>query len=143
VAQAAAETLTLDILTVPAAERAHAMRDFVRGEVMTVLRTDPNDPPARHVRFADLGMDSLMAVQLRNRLSRGLAMPKPLAASVMFDHPTIDAISAYLLETLAPAAAPPARTKAAPAPSMTAQDVSGLGDADIEALLNARLKGRK
>lgn len=143
VTAAAVEIPTLDILAVPAAERAHAMRDFVRGEVMAVLRTDPNDPPARHVRFADLGMDSLMAVQLRNRLSRGLVMLKPLAASVMFDHPTIDAISAYLLDALAPAAAQPARTKAAPSPSMTAQDVSGLGDADIEALLNARLKGRK
>jgi len=143
VTAAAAEIPTLDILALPAAERAHAMRDFVRGEVMAVLRTDPNDPPARHVRFADLGMDSLMAVQLRNRLSRGLTMPKPLAASVMFDHPTIDAISAYLLDALAPAAVQPARTKAAPSRAITAQDVSGLGDADIEALLNARLKGRK
>lgn len=140
--ETAAAASCLDILAVPAAERTHAMRDFVRGEVMAVLRRDRNDPPARHVRFADLGMDSLMAVQLRNRLSRGLAMDKPLAASVMFDHPTIDAISAYLLNVMAPAvevAAP--RPVVAKAPLHA--EVAALGDADIEALLDARLTGRR
>ena len=98
----------------------------------------------RHVRFADLGMDSLMAVQLRNRLSRGLAMAKPLAASVMFDHPTIDAISTYLLNAMAPALAERcAGGRSPPRPSLPAEEVAAMGDADIEALLDARLKGRR
>jgi hypothetical protein len=83
-----------------------------------------------------------MAVQLRNRLSRGLAMTKPLAASVMFDHPTIDAISAYLLNVMAPAV-----DVAAPRPIVAKTplhaDVAAMGDADIESLLDARLKGRR
>jgi acyl transferase domain-containing protein len=141
--EAAAETSRLDILAMPAAERTHAMRDFVRGEVMAVLRSDRNDPPMRHVRFADLGMDSLMAVQLRNRLSRGLAMAKPLAASVMFDHPTIDAVSTYLLNAMAPALAEAAPTPVPPRPSLHTQEVAAMGDADIEALLDARLKGHR
>jgi acyl transferase domain-containing protein len=143
--KAIAEVPRLDILAVPAAERAHAMRDFVRGEVMAVLRSDVNDVPARHVRFADLGMDSLMAVQLRNRLSRGLAMTKSLAASVMFDHPSIDAISTYLLDTLAPVAvetAPPPAASTAKA-LLPAEEVALMGDVDIEALLDARLEGRR
>lgn len=141
--RAAIEVSRLDILAMPAAERTHAMRDFVRGEVMTVLRSDPNDPPQRHVRFADLGMDSLMALQLRNRLSRGLSMAKPLAPSVMFDHPTIDAISAYLLNTVTPVAAEAAPTPVAPKPSLRAAEVAAMGDADIEALLDARLRGKR
>jgi hypothetical protein len=136
---------SLDILAVPTAERAHAMRDFVRGEVMAILRSDRNDPPARHVRFADLGMDSLMAVKLRNRLSHGLATAKPLAASVMFDHPSIDAISTYLLDAMAPVAvetAPPPPAVTAKA-LLRAEQLAGMGDADIEALLDARLEGRR
>lgn len=139
----AVEAARLDIFAVPAAERTHAMRDFVRGEVMAVLRRDSNDPPARHVRFADLGMDSLMAVQLRNRLARGLAIAKPLAATVMFDHPTIDAIATHLLNVMIPAA-----EAAMPKPVIVAKaplgaEVAAMGDADIEALLDARLKGRR
>ena len=110
---------------------------------MAVLRSDPNDPPMRHVRFADLGMDSLMAVQLRNRLSRGLGVAKPLAASVMFDHPTIDALSAYLLSALAPAPAEAAPTPVPPRPSLRTEEVAAMGDADIEALLEARLRARR
>src|SRR5581483_7211360 len=141
--KAVAEVPRLDILAVPAAERAHAMRDFVRGEVMAVLRSDRNDPPARHIRFADLGMDSLMAIKLRNQLSRGL--DKPLAASVMFDYPSIDAISTYLLDAIAPVAvetAPPPAAVLAKA-SRRAEELAGMCDADIEALLDARLEGRR
>ena len=119
------------------------MRDFVRGEVMAVLRGDRNDPPMRHVRFADLGMDSLMAVQLRNRLSRGLAMAKQLPPSVMFDHPTIDAVSAYLLNAIAPPPPEAASTPVPPRPSLHAEEVAAMGDADIEALLDARLRGHR
>jgi acyl carrier protein len=119
------------------------MRDFVRGEVMAVLRRDKDDPPARHVRFADLGMDSLMAVQLRNRLSRGLAMAKPLAATVMFDHPTIDAIAAHLLNVMIPAVEATAPKPVVVAQSPLRAEVAAMGDADIEALLDARLKGRR
>jgi acyl transferase domain-containing protein len=140
--KAIAELPSLDILAVPAAERAHAMRDFVRGEVMAVLRRDHTDPAAGHVRFADLGMDSLMAVQLRNRLAQGLA--KPLATSVMFDHPSIEAMSTYLLDAIAPVTvetAPPlavVRTKAV----VRIEELAVMADADIEALLDARLEGR-
>jgi hypothetical protein len=64
---------------------------------------------------------------------------------VMFDHPSIDAISTYLLDTLAPVAVetaspPPASTAKALLP---AEEVALMGDVDIEALLDARLEGRQ
>ncbi len=48
-----------------------------------------------------LGMDSLIAVDLRNRLNNlsGLSLP----ATLLFDYPTIDAISGYIIEQLLPA----------------------------------------
>jgi Phosphopantetheine attachment site len=44
----------------------------------------------------DLGLDSLMAVQLRNRLTKALQLEQPLPATLMFDHPTIEAIARFL-----------------------------------------------
>jgi hypothetical protein len=52
----------------------------------------------------DLGFDSLMAVELRNVLRQWLALDQKIPATVVFDHPTIDAVSSYL-EPLLPGAA--------------------------------------
>lgn len=49
--------------------------------------------------LADLGMDSLMAVELRNRLQSSLGCPVP--TTVVFDYPTIAALVDYLAAVLA------------------------------------------
>jgi len=125
-------------------ERIELLREFVRDKVMRVLRLDADAPPGRHDRLMDLGFDSLMAVQLRNQLGAGLGLDKPLPATLMFDHPTIDALATHLLGRLLPAepavasAAPIAPTAPAPA-ALGAAAVAAMSDEEIEALLLARL----
>ncbi|MCK8516801.1 acyltransferase domain-containing protein [Methylonatrum kenyense] len=77
-------------------EQLELLVDYVREQVMAVLRLDPDRRPDRRHRLMDLGLDSLMAVQLRNRLERGLAIERTLPATLMFDYPTIEAIAGFL-----------------------------------------------
>jgi len=49
-------------------------------------------PPSRPLQ--ELGLDSLLAIELRNKLAA--AVEKPLPASTLFDHPTLEQLSGYL-----------------------------------------------
>ncbi len=46
--------------------------------------------------FADLGFDSLMTVELRNRLQKWVD-PVKLSSTLIFDYPTVEELGAYLL----------------------------------------------
>jgi acyl transferase domain-containing protein/SAM-dependent methyltransferase len=135
-----------EIFGAPESEKLDLMRTFVRDQVMAILRLSADEPPGRHSRLTDLGLDSLMAVQLRNRLGRGLAMAKAPAASVMFDYPTIDALAQYLLSVVAPVASNAVAETKAPAPAtasaLSTDAVAALDDAALEALLDARAARR-
>ena len=102
----------------PAEEREAVLVGFLQGELQAVLRLA--EPPAPTVGFFDLGMDSLMAVELRNRLNAALSGAGKLSGTAVFDHPDIARLARHLAGELgvpdgAPAPAPaPAR---APAPS--------------------------
>jgi SAM-dependent methyltransferase len=122
-------------------ERFDMACEVVRREVRRALQLDADAMPSGQARLMDLGMDSLMAVQLRNSLTRAVQSPRPLPSTLMFDYPTIDAIARFLVERLGPA---PATETAAedPVPQPGTLDVAAVDamtDADIEKLLEERL----
>ena len=95
-------------------EREELMNDYVRTRVMEVLRMDADRRPGLQHRLMDLGLDSLMAVQLRNLLELGLGLERSLPATLMFDYPTIASISTLLVNYTSgeiPSAVPHRRSK--------------------------------
>ena len=72
------------------------LREEVRALAAKVLGASPRsvdlDEPLR-----DLGLDSLMAVELRNRL--GAAVGRTLPATITFDCPTVSALATHLMES--------------------------------------------
>ena len=125
------------------ADRDEMLVAYVRDHVTAVLG-DNSGPPDRRHRLMDLGLDSLMAVELRNRLATGLALTRPLSATLMFDYPTIDAIAGHLAkEVQGPVTVEPETRRDAPAaeaaPVVSAADLADLTDEEVEELLNQRL----
>jgi aryl carrier-like protein len=81
----------------PPAKRRLLLIRHVRDEVARVMGLAPELVDVRRGLF-EMGMDSLTALDLKNRLRSSLGIDVPAAA--VFEHPTIDAIAAYLGERL-------------------------------------------
>ena len=123
-----------------AAHRADRVTALVRQELGRVLGLPP-DSIGERTGFFDLGLDSLMAVQLRRRLSAALG--ESLPATLTFNFPSIEALAAHLLERLGGTASPaaaapaPAAMPAAPAAAAPASEVAALSDEQVRAELLA------
>jgi amino acid adenylation domain-containing protein len=82
-----------DFAEQPPAERQKLLLAFVRGAAATVLSAEEDAVPP-DVDLLELGMDSLMAVDLRRRLEAGVG--KPLPSNLVFNHPSVSALATFL-----------------------------------------------
>ncbi|MFJ3309527.1 SDR family NAD(P)-dependent oxidoreductase [Streptomyces sp. NPDC086549] len=94
-APAAVETALRErLLALSREEQERALRETVLTETAEVCRYTPDDLPDADSSFADLGMTSVGAIELMDRLGAltGLSLPTTL----VFDHPTPTAVARHL-----------------------------------------------
>ncbi|MDH6195952.1 acyl transferase domain-containing protein/acyl carrier protein [Mycobacterium frederiksbergense] len=99
--------LLKQLMEIPVPQRAGFVTEFLQREVQNFLRLA--QPPAASSRFLDLGTDSLMAIELRNRLHSQFGGKFTINATAVFDYPTIGGLAEYLVAQLPdaePAAVP-------------------------------------
>ncbi len=136
----AGSSLINELMTVLPNERHELLVEFVRQHTIRVLRLDHTQILERNARLMDIGVDSLMAVELRNRLRDGLGLTQKLPATLIFDHPTINAIAQMLADLLTPAEPVAAEPVLSKAEHMTCvSDMADMSDDEAEALLLKKL----
>ncbi|MBV9489504.1 MAG: SDR family NAD(P)-dependent oxidoreductase, partial [Verrucomicrobia bacterium] len=79
-------------------ERFRLVVEYLQQELMRTLDLGSMPEPERG--FRDLGMDSLLAIEFRNRLNKDLPLKPPLPATALFDLPNIRSLAHEILKCL-------------------------------------------
>ncbi len=134
----AATSLADQLAAAPAGRRKAIVAAAVRERALRSLGLDPSRPVDVETPLAELGLDSLLAVELRNALGSmsGVALP----ATLLFDHPTLAALTEYLDRLLNGASEAPA-PEATPVKTDVVASIEDLSDDEVDRLLAARAKG--
>ena len=135
--------LLRQLAATPPTQHRRVLATHIREQAGLVMGLPPGTFTDLRQPLNTLGLDSLMAVELRNALSRNVGATLP--ATLVFDYPTIEALVDYLssdvlhLQTEAPA-------QERGEPVKVADDLVALTDEEAEALLlqellNVKKKG--
>ncbi|KAA3617210.1 MAG: SDR family NAD(P)-dependent oxidoreductase [Calditrichaeota bacterium] len=75
--------------------RLEMMTEFLKQQTVRVLGMEANTAVDSTQPLQSMGLDSLMAIELKNSIDSGVG--KNLPATMVFNYPTIDALASYLL----------------------------------------------
>jgi acyl transferase domain-containing protein/acyl carrier protein len=130
------------IATATPDERRRLLAATVRDAVGQVLKLNPARIDPRKT-LGSLGLSSLLAMELRNRLEA--ALQRPLSATLAWNHPTVEALAAYLAQDTeaAPPTAVEARTAAAVSVGTDLAAMADLSDEEAAVALRARRGGAR
>ena len=135
-AAAARRRLVQEIGAVAPGRRRALVGSFLREEALKVLGLDAATDIDPRQPLSEFGLDSLMAVELRNAIAA--ALERTLPATLLFKHPTLEALGGFVMDLIA-ADAPAAKTAEAPAADGAAA-LAPLTDEETRQLLSEELQ---
>ncbi|QSJ15495.1 type I polyketide synthase [Nostoc sp. UHCC 0702] len=107
---------------------------YIQAEIAKVLGLQRSQLPQRKQNFFDMGMDSLTAVELKNRLERSLQIS--LSSTLLFNYPNIDALVQYLAQEVLTIALPAASTNEdMSSTTASLEEIQELSESEIMALI--------
>ena len=121
----------------PLGQRRAQISAHVREHALHTLALDPDTSLSPKISLKEVGLNSLMAVELRNSLTRSVG--RSLPATLLFDYPSVDALASYLMRVLELAGeAEPATVSTI---ELSAAAIAELSDEEADAQLLAELEG--
>lgn len=135
------------LATATEADRARIVESYVLDQIAQVIRIDPGRIDKKGS-FTDLGIDSLMSLELRNRLESGLGLR--LASTILFTYASPNALISFLMsqvgkkdETLPTTEKSISVTENRELFAETAESVDAIADDDLLAAFDASIQGLK
>ncbi|MCK6562451.1 SDR family NAD(P)-dependent oxidoreductase [candidate division KSB1 bacterium] len=135
----AQRNLMQELQQAPSGKRRQMLLAFVEAQALKVLSMEATQTIHEKQPLTDLGLDSLMAVELRNLLGAGLGLQRALPATLVFDYPTTAAVANYFMRTLFEEETPAAAAE--PAPAATLENLEQLSDEEIDRLFAEKMAG--
>ncbi len=129
-------TLTVALAELPEDQRRPYLLQYLSDTVIAALKLRTDEALDPKQRLFDLGLDSIMALELKDRLSRATGVS--LSATLLFVYPTLEALCDHLLSDVLAVAkadeslASTAQTMAAPGGEPTEDDLTRRLLAEIE-----------
>lgn len=132
-------TLIEQLRSVDARERAPRMKQWLQRSVAEIMGFEGPEQVELGKGFFEMGLDSLMAMELHRRLHQALSVS--LRTTVIFNHPSVAALSDFLIEELAlgPSAKPDAPREATPREAAPLADPDSLTEEEAARLLEEQL----
>jgi acyl carrier protein len=118
-------------------QRLEVLEGYLREEVAKVVRRSVGEITTAKP-LGDFGLDSLMGLELRNRLEGGLRLTLP--ATLVWNYPTLNEMMPYLVEKMGLSSQPEPKVAAEAVPGVTngstnfddiITDIQSLSDEDI------------
>ena len=132
--------VTARIKSLPAGQRREALMQHLSERALHVLGLEPTMAVDPRTPLREVGLDSLMAVELRNALTRSIGQALPV--TLLFDYPTLDALTSHLARTMGldvVGSVCAAASAAASASAKAKTELTALSDTEAEAMLLADL----
>jgi acyl carrier protein len=125
----------------PANKRHALLEAHIREQAIKVLGLSPTFKLDPNQGLATFGMDSLMTIELKNRLQ--VSVGQSLPSTLVFDYPTVVALAEYIERNVLPVEPGPQGSGGAGKPqeeqSEAASDLKEMSDAEAEAVLAREL----
>jgi NAD(P)-dependent dehydrogenase (short-subunit alcohol dehydrogenase family)/acyl carrier protein len=128
------------ILSLPFSLREAALSRTAAGVVRKALDLHPEEEIDPDAAFSDMGMDSLLAIEVRNHLS--VVLQRQLPSTILFDYPTLRTLAGFLQkDTVSKSEPAPAAAAVAPAKVLRKEEnhayglldeIEGMSDEEVE-----------
>jgi len=127
--------------TLESSQRDHRLVELLKAAINNVIGAPDHEPIELRKPLFDLGLDSLTAVELKNRLETNFLCS--LSTTLLFDYPTLEALSGHLKTHMSELFEIPEQsvteTSVAPSSPLT-DELDDLSQDDLEMLLASKLK---